>query len=521
MERKMLLNSISFLIFLAIAAIIYYVLPHKLRNIFLLLASYVFYLWATPAYGLLLLATTAVSYFFARALGQQTAHGKRKICLVLGILIPVLILCAFKYYSFVTELPATALGIVSKMNGALTIMLPLGISFYTFQLIGYLIDVYNKKVPYERNFCTYALFISFFPTIIAGPIQRAGELLPQFKEKHDFSGFSNIIEGMQRFLMGAFKKIVIADGLAIFVDGVFNDLTAYKGPVLALTGVFYAIQIYCDFSGYTDMAAGAAKILGFRLRENFNAPYMATTYSGLWQRWHMSLTSWLTDYVFTPLVWSRWYNKLFFGKKQDERKPHIIMNIIIVFLISGLWHGNTINFFIWGLLNGIIRAGEELFHRASKKRRAKKKQDAWWLAGLKRAGVFLTWAATMVFFRAPTLVDAGYFFSHLFLGQWTDIGPALLHLGIKNIPMKDFVSSDFYYITLFSALVIGVISVICIDVSINRSMKNGAIYLNPIEKLSHQKRWAVYWLFGILTAMFYLIVNTGVSGAGQFIYMGY
>jgi Predicted membrane protein involved in D-alanine export len=507
------LNSITFIIFLTVTTGIYYLLPHRCQNPFLLLASYVFYIWAAPLYSLLLLFSTTLSYFAARAISLGKTQKLRRAFMISGIVFHLLVLCLFKYYSFFTETPAVALSILPKADDAFSLILPIGISFYTFQIVGYLIDVYNKKTEHEANFLTYALFISFFPQILAGPIARAGEMLPQYREKHTFD-YGTVVEGMQRFLTGAFKKVVVADGLAIFTNGIYNNITEYKGPMLVFAAVLYAVQIYCDFSGYTDMAVGAAGILGFKLRENFNAPYMATNLSGFWQRWHMSLTSWLNDYVFIPLVWSRWYNKLFFGKKHEDHKPHIITNLMIVFLISGLWHGSTINFFIWGALHGIFRALEELLNRAKKK---KKKSGGFLVRNLKRLGVFGISVLTHIFFRARTLADIGYFFSNLFVSEtWKYMRDQLFSLGLNG--MK---STNLYFLMLFGTLFVGLVVTVCLDVSIDRSLKNRALCLNPLQKLGPKKRWAAYWLMALLTVMYYLISITGTSGAGQFIYAGY
>lgn len=509
----MALNSVTFILFLAAVAVIYYQLPQKLRNAFLLAASYIFYIWAVPYYAAIIFFTTALTYFTTKFMERQTAQRHRRFFLVLGIIIPVLVLCVFKYYNFFTLPLAAALGIIPKPADVFSLIFPVGISFYTFQVIGYNIDVYNKKTGHERNFITYALFVSFFPQIIAGPIGRAGELLPQYKEKHNFH-YAGVVQGMQRFLIGAFKKAVVADGLGIFVNGIYGNIREYKGLMLILAAVLYAVQIYCDFSGYSDMAIGAAKILGFRLRENFNQPYMATNISGFWQRWHMSLTSWLNDYIFTPLVWSRWYNKLFQGKKWDEHKPHVISNIIIVFLISGLWHGSTINFVIWGLLHGLFRAGEELIKRGKKK---KKKKDGFVLRNFKRLGIFGVSALTHIFFRLPTLADVGYFFSSLASSGTL----RLMRDQIRNLAANGIGYTKLYYLIFSGGLIIGIIIFSYIELCVYRSAKTGIANPNPLNKLSGKKRWAAYWLLALLTAMFYLIANTGQSGSGQFIYRGF
>lgn len=517
---SMALNSFLFIMFLAVVVVVYYVLPPRFRNSFLLLASYVFYIWTAWYYAVLLLCSTLLSFFLTRAMDKQDESKRRKLLLLVSIVVPLLVLCLFKYYNFATAPISVALGLVAKPSEAFRLLLPIGISFYTFQVIGYNVDVYNRKVAYERNFIRYALFVSFFPTITAGPISRANELLPQFQETHSWN-YAETVEGLQRFLTGAFKKVVVADGLSVIVDAVYNHITAYKGGMLVIAAILFSVQLYCDFSGYTDMAVGVARMLGFRVRENFSAPYLATNFSGFWQRWHMSLTSWLTDYVFIPLVWSRWWNKIFFGKQWDEHKPHVLANLLIVFLISGLWHGSTINFLIWGLLHGLLRVGEELINRGKKK---EKRSDNRFMRTLKRCGVFLGATVTLVFFRANSLSDAIYFFGNLWAkGSWTSIGKQLLAAADPS----GFTNSDFlfirqfYNITFFAWLAIGLIAVICIDISIDRSMRKKRLNFNPVGTLSKRKRWAVYWLFAIGTAVFYLLVQTLLGGAGQFIYKGF
>ena len=332
-------NTPAFLLFLAVCLLVYYALPGRLRNPFLLLASSVYYLIAAPQYFLLVAATAGVVYVAARGVASAKNPKRRRALFLTGLLFPLAALFFFKYFNFFTESLAALAGLfgVRWAPVSLGLALPLGISFYTFQSIGYLIDVRGGAVEPERNFWIFALFVSFFPQILAGPIGRAKEMLPQYRAPRDFS-YDGFAAGAQRFLTGAFKKIVIADGFGVFVGEVYASLPQREGFTVLLAVLFYALQLYFDFAGYTDMALGVAKLFGLTLRENFTAPYFATNFSGFWKRWHMSLTSWFTDYLFTPLVWSRWANKLFFGKKWDEHKPHFALNLILVFLVSDLCH---------------------------------------------------------------------------------------------------------------------------------------------------------------------------------------
>lgn len=499
------LNSLAFLLFLAVSLALYYLLPQKLRNPFLLVASYAFYCIHAWQYAALLLAVTALSYATAHAISRQDDPGKRRALRTGCIVLMLAVLAFFKYVIGPLAQTLAQGGAISQDIFGLLI-LPVGISYYTFRAIGYIVDVYNKKVAPEASFVRYALFLSFFPQVLAGPIGRAGELLPQFGEPHAFS-YSNMSEGLQRFLAGAFRKVVVADGLALIVNGVFDQLESHSGPLLILATFLYPLQLFADFSGYSDMAVGAAKMFGFTLRENFRAPYFATSMGGLWQRWHMSLTTWLTDYIFTPLVWSRWYNKLFFGKKADEHAPAIIPNIIIVFFISGLWHGDNLNFVIWGVLQGLLRAGEELAARARKKKGKKLKDERLVVKTLKRAWVYLAWVLTHVFFKVPTLKEAGYVFTGMFrFDSTTRFWPGLFQL-ITGSPSWRTSTIHLYFFILLTGLVIMTL----LDYRIyTRNVGNA---LGPFSK---KRRWALYWVMGIAVMIFYFMALS--SGSPPVIY---
>lgn len=348
----MLFNSADFLIFFPIVTVLYYVVPSRWKRYWLLIASYYFYMSWNPKYALLMLFSTAatfVSGLFLERINQIQAPENivkrwRKFAVILCFGANLAILFFFKYFNF-------ALGVLSKTFSlfniqlsvpAFDIILPVGISFYTFQALGYTMDVYRNDIKAERNFFKYALFVSFFPQLVAGPIERSENLLNQLAMPKKFDSHQ-ARDGFFLMLWGFFLKIVIADRAAVFVNTVYGSYTTYAGWYLIIATLFFALQIYCDFYGYSVIAKGAAKMLGIELMENFKAPYLATSVSGFWQRWHISLTSWFRDYLYIPLGGSR---------KGTLRK---YFNKLTVFLVSGLWHGANMTFVIWGGLNGLYQ----------------------------------------------------------------------------------------------------------------------------------------------------------------------
>ncbi len=510
----MLLNSVTFLIFLSIVAIIYLNIGKTLQNPFLLAASLVFYILGAPQYAAILAFTIVVAFIGAIRIEKATTE-KNKDRIAYGVIIySVLVLVFFKYINIFSE--QFLLLISGNSEGALSLILPIGISFYTFQLIGYILDVRRGKIEAEKDFIVFAMFMSFFPQIISGPIGRSTELLPQYKQHHKFD-YSRTVEGLQRFLQGAFKKIVVADGLAVIVDGYFGVLNECRGMSLVVAMLLYSIQLYADFSGYTDMAIGSAKIIGISLRENFCAPYLSKNYSSFWSRWHISLSSWLQDYIFTPLVWSRWFNKVIYKKSWEQKAPHFLANIFIVFLISGIWHGAAPTFVIWGILQGLFRIGEEIIHKF-RKRPIKIKNKI--LDKLRNASkiifINLLWIFSLVFFRAPTVSEAFYILQNIFLKE---------HEGTYLVRILDFASKEIsrsssYYLLFFSLIAFGIIFIIASDFYASKNIKQG-IDNNPIAKLSKTKRWIIYWALGLATATFYLIGMSGAAISSQFLYMGY
>lgn len=347
----MLFNTPQYILFLPFVVLIYYVLPKKTRYIWLLAASYWFYMQWNPLYIILLFSCTLITYIGARLIEWGGAKSRRsQACFAVCIILNLGILGFFKYLEFVIGCLNHLLESihVNTLSWDVDILLPVGISFYTLQALGYLIDVYRGDVYAEKNFILYALFVSFFPQLVAGPIERSKNLLVQLHTFHPLK-YDNIRRGALLVLYGLFLKMVIADRAAILVDTVYGDSAAYPGFYIVVATVFFAIQIYCDFYGYSTIARGSALLMGIQLMDNFKAPYYARSVKEFWRRWHISLSGWFRDYLYIPLGGNR---------KGKLRKAY---NLLVVFAISGLWHGASLTFVFWGLLNGVYQVAGDLF----------------------------------------------------------------------------------------------------------------------------------------------------------------
>ena len=341
----MLFNSLDFAVFLPIIFILYWFIFNKnikLQNLLIVCASYLFYGWWDWKFLSLIFFSTLIDYFIGRKLFTEEKTTNRKILLWSSIVINLGFLGFFKYYNFFIENFITAFTFFGcNINAnSLNIILPVGISFYTFQTLSYSIDVYKKKLEPTKDFIAFAAFVSFFPQLVAGPIERATNLLPQFYKKRTFN-YSNAIDGLRQILWGLFKKVVIADNCADYANLIFNNYTDYSGSVLVLGAVFFAFQIYGDFSGYSDIAIGTARLFSFNLMQNFAFPYFSRDIAEFWRRWHISLSTWFRDYLYIPLGGSKGgtFNK--------------IKNTFIIFIVSGFWHGANWTFIVWGALNAI------------------------------------------------------------------------------------------------------------------------------------------------------------------------
>jgi alginate O-acetyltransferase complex protein AlgI len=337
----MLFNSFRFLIFFPVVVAAYFAIPHKYRWILLLLASYYFYMCWKAEYLILIIISTLIDYFAGLQMGKIPEKEKRKPFLILSLCMNFGLLFSFKYFNFFNEsfiILFRYLNIIYHVP-SLKVLLPVGISFYTFQTLSYTIDVYRGNREPERHLGIFALYVAFFPQLVAGPIERSTRLLPQFYEKMEFD-YQRVKDGLLLMTWGFFKKVVIADWIAIYINQVYNNPAYYPGLPSIVATYFFAFQIYCDFSGYSDIAIGAARVMGYRLMLNFNRPYFAKSIAEFWKRWHISLTSWFRDYLYISLGGNRVVRWRWFT------------NIFIVFLLSGLWHGANWTFILWGALHG-------------------------------------------------------------------------------------------------------------------------------------------------------------------------
>lgn len=342
----MLFNSLEFLIFFFIVTVIYYMIPHKARWFWILLSSYYFYMRSNPKYIIILIFITLLSYLSGIIVEKSVKY--KKNIMILSILCNIAVLFVFKYYNFFIKSMERILAVIHIQFHIpySTFSLPIGISFYIFEAMAYIIDVYRGGLKAEKNLLKYASFIAFFPQLLAGPIERAGHMLVQFEKKHVFD-YEKIKSGLLLILWGLFEKLVVADRLSKFTDTVFSQPNNYRGFEMVIASLFFTFQIYCDFSGYSDMAIGAARVLGFELSRNFERPYFSKSIREFWRKWHITLCSWFKDYLYIPLG----------GNRCSKIKNYI--NIMIVFVVSGLWHGADISFIVWGALHGVYQVAEK------------------------------------------------------------------------------------------------------------------------------------------------------------------
>lgn len=392
----MLFNSFAFAVFLPIVFLLYWALPHKFRWILLLVSSYYFYMSWNVKYISLILFTTIISYSAAKLI-EKAVNRKWKKCILTGTAIICFgVLFFFKYFNFASKSIVNVLSLFMIHINPITLnlLLPVGISFYTFQTLSYVIDVYKEEVPAEHHFGYYAVFISFFPQLVAGPIERTGNLLPQIKAEHKFD-YDQATYGLKLMAWGYFKKIVVADTLSQYVSVVYNSPRKFQGFVLVLASVFFAIQIYCDFSGYSDIAIGTAKLLGINLTTNFRSPYFSQSVKEFWSRWHISLSTWFRDYVYIPLGGNR------------VGTLRCTVNLLVTFLISGLWHGANWTFVIWGGVHG----GAQILEKVLVPKKYKKSNGLVWF--LRVAIIFAFCTVAWIFFISDSVGDAVYVISNL------------------------------------------------------------------------------------------------------------
>ncbi|MFN2340042.1 MAG: MBOAT family protein [Halanaerobium sp.] len=486
----MIFNSMQFLIFFAVVISTYFLINSKYRWVLLLAASYYFYMSWNPAYILLIILSTIVDYFASLKMEQQQKKEDRKKYLFLSLFVNLGLLFFFKYYGFFNN---SFSSVVRSFNMNLglpnfDLLLPVGISFYTFQTLSYTIDVYRGEKKAEKHFGIFALYVSFFPQLVAGPIERSTRLLPQFKKKIDFDS-ARVASGLQLMLWGFFKKVVVADRLALYVNGVYNNLEGLRGITLILATVFFAFQIYCDFSGYSSIAIGAARVMGFDLMTNFKRPYFAKSIPEFWRRWHISLSSWFKDYLYIPLGGNR------------VTKIRYYFNLFVTFLVSGLWHGAAWTFVIWGGLHGLYQIIS--ISTVSLRRNIKEKLGINKLPTLNKLWQITATFALVnfgwIFFRANSLSDAVYVVNNLFtslgtqLSSWTNLKAAVVGYGLNQ-----------YELLLAFAVII-------IMETVHLMQRQGSVreFLNQKPALY---RWAAYY------SLIILILGFGVYGEAEFIY---
>jgi Predicted membrane protein involved in D-alanine export len=442
----MLFNSIQFLIFFPFVVTVFFLLPHKFRKYFLLAASYYFYLIFIPKYVLIPVFVTFIDFFSAILVRKFREEGKtfwQKFTFILAVVLNVGLLAYFKYLGLFED----TLNFFGHMIDMRTVVLPevtlpIGISFLTFQSMGYLIDAYRCDEPVETNFIDFSLFILFFPQLVAGPIERSGNLKPQLK-RESFLRYNNISIGGRRMLWGMFKKVVVADNVSMFADAVFKNVEGYSGFGLILGILAFAIQIYCDFSGYSDIAVGCAKIMDIDLMTNFDTPYFSGSVTEFWRRWHISLSTWFKDYLYIPLGGNR------------VSTPRWIFNQMVTFTVSGIWHGANFTFAVWGILNGLYIVISRFLQPIKKKLGSilHTEKIPRISKGISIIVTFSLISFTWIFFRANNFSDAFYVISNMFKSTsfdfslipefraWIAVFASILLLSIEGILKSKKVTS--------------------------------------------------------------------------------
>jgi D-alanyl-lipoteichoic acid acyltransferase DltB (MBOAT superfamily) len=428
----MLFNSFEFIIFFIVVTSLFYVLPHRIRWMLLLAASCFFYMVFKPEYILILLFTIIVDYYAGILLESTENPRRKKQFLLLSLVANIGVLAVFKYYNFINDNITGLCTLFGVRNHIpyLSMLLPIGLSFHTFQAMSYTLEVYRGNYKAERHFGIYALYVMFYPQLVAGPIERPQNILYQFHEKKTFDQ-RNLVAGLKLMLFGFFKKIVIADRLAIYVGEVYKSPGHYHGCEILVAMFFFAFQIYCDFSGYTDIALGAAQCMGFTLMRNFNYPFLSVNVTDFWRRWHISLSTWFSDYLFTPIVMD----------KRNWGKFAIVFGLFITFGISGLWHGAAWTYVVFGLVNGVAMIYEFLAKKF-RKNLSRKLPSSLYING----SILLTFifaCCAWVFFRAQTMGDAFTVFRnmpvnlggtwHVFYNKLNYLALILAFIGIEWI----------------------------------------------------------------------------------------
>ena len=485
----MLFNSFSFLIFFPFVTLVYFLIPQKIKYLWLLAASYYFYMSWNPKYAILILTSTVITFLSGAVIAGVKTKKAKKWAVFASFSLNLAILFVFKYFYFALD-NLNVLRAMLKMSAytpKFDIILPVGISFYTFQALSYTADVYRGDVAPEKNFFKYALFVSFFPQLVAGPIERSKNLLLQVNEEHHFDYF-RVRRGLFVMLWGYFLKLVIADRAAILVNTVYDSLSLFDGAHIALATVCFAVQIYCDFASYSLIAIGAAEVMGFRLMQNFKRPYFAVSIADFWRRWHISLSTWFRDYLYIPLG----------GNRKGRIRKYI--NLMIVFLVSGLWHGASWHFVVWGAIHGVYQVIEGTTRgvRTGTLKAMRINADNFVYVWIKRITVFVLVCFAWIFFRSPNITASAEAIGRIF----SDFG------NVNFAKMSDFgVDTPNAVVLACAVLVLFAVSLF--------ADKNNDIAMS-FEKLNFPIRWTAYLLL-LFAVLIFGIYGPGFE-ASQFIY---
>lgn len=499
----MLFNSFSFLVFFPIVVGLYFIIPKKYRQFWLLIASYYFYMNWNAVYAILIFGITVIGYIGGILLdrAETGVHKddavkvarKRKLCMIICAIISLGILFTFKYLNFAVDninRLLQLLGSSAQIGNSVSLILPVGISFYTFQALGYIIDVYRKDVPVEKSFMRYALFVSFFPQLVAGPIERSKNLLKQLEKPTSFD-YESARRGLMLMLWGYFEKMWVADRAAILVDNVYENYGNYSAGMIILATALFSIQIYCDFGGYSHIAIGAAKVLGIDLMDNFRQPYFATSIKEFWNRWHISLSTWFRDYLYFPLGGSRC------------SKPKAYRNLMITFLVSGLWHGANWTYVVWGGINGLY----QVIGRMTKplKERVRSflhiREDAFFLRIVQMLITFVLASFAWLFFRAEGMGQAIAMIRHALVNgvlwqQFTD--GTIFMMGLSRLGV---------YQLIFALIVLLIVDIF---------HECGVSLRDWVSKCSIVIRWFIYLV--VLVMFVVLVIQNYGRPAAEFIY---
>jgi alginate O-acetyltransferase complex protein AlgI len=485
----MLFNSIEFAFFFPFVTLLFFLLPHRFRWFLLLTASCFFYMYFKPVYILILGFTIVIDYYAGILIAREQNKRKRKWLLLMSIFANVGVLVVFKYYNFIAINLNEAFSLFheNKQIPLLNILLPIGLSFHTFQAMSYTIEVYRGKQTPEKHFGIYALYVMFYPQLVAGPIERPQNILHQFHEKKWFD-YENMRRGLILIAWGLIKKVVIADRLALFVNQVYGNPFKYTGLPLVIATVFFAFQIFCDFSGYSDIAIGSAKCMGFDLMKNFDRPYLSTNIGEFWRRWHISLSTWFRDYVYIPLG----------GNRLTTSRRYL--NLLFVFLLSGIWHGANWTFLIWGGLHGCYLILEDIIY--SKFKNLKEISSSISIF-IKQSVVFILVAIAWIFFRAESVSDSFYIIRNLFSNWLPQIkqiinNESLVRLKLLYIEQQ----SKEFYLAIFLILLMTIVH------RLQGKMNFDSWIIGKKKKL----RWSIYY------SMLLIFIFWGVFNRSSFIY---